>query len=57
MSPNIIEIARKAFGRPARKRVNPRTGMLLFTPEQVRLTFELSRRLTRAGKPKASEIG
>ena len=47
----------KSERRPARKRVNPRTGQLLFTPEQVRLTFELSRRLNKAGKPKASKLG
>jgi nucleoid DNA-binding protein len=46
----------KAEHRPARRCVNPRTGKLFFTPEQVRLTFELSRRLSRAGKPKASEL-
>lgn len=47
----------KAEHRPARKRVNPRTGKLFFTPDQVRITFELSRRLNRAGKPKPSELG
>ena len=47
----------KSECRPARKRVNPRTGQLRFTPEQVRLTFELSRRLNKVGKPKASKLG
>ncbi len=47
----------KTESRPARNRINPRTGKLFHTPEQTRVVFELSRRIDRAGKPDASPLG
>lgn len=46
----------KTESRPARHRINPRTGKLFFTPEQTRVTFELSCRINKAGKPVAKEL-
>ncbi len=42
--------------RPARNRINPRTGKLFFTPKQTRVVFELSCRINNAGKPEAKEL-
>ena len=46
----------KTENRPARNRINPRTGKLFHTPEQTRVIFELNRRLNRVGKPLAKEV-
>lgn len=46
----------KTEARPARNRINPRTGKLFFTPDQTRVVFELNCRIDKAGKPVPLEL-